>query len=824
MTTALTDEYYAALDRGELVIQQCGGCRTAIMYPKYVCPACGGTDLGWTPSTGRGVLHSFTIQRIGAPTGFEADLPYTLGVVKLDEGVQLLARLRPRCRRRLGQLPLRHAGPVRHDPGPWPPHRLVPSGIGVCRAHSRDEHRDLPGQVRDGVPRSPGDRVRRPDRHLTASSTAAPSASAGSCSAAVCAAVTGSPSPCTTAPRSSKPSSGAWPRGWSCVPMNARLHVEGDGLHRALLRSEGAHPRRRVHRRDRQAPPASSTARNGDSRSAAMRTSNTRAPPRLRHTTERPRRGHRRGRELAVLHLRHHRTTQGRHLDPSDRPGGGDELPRRRLQHRPRRRRAAPDRCRTAVGSWRCRRSRAARPASSSTRSSFSRSGCSTPSPSTRSPTSRSSPQPQIVAMLDNTMRTGSISALAGDRYGGARSTSNTSRPAVDTFSADLRAGLGQGEAPITVTGLNREMVPFRPTDDPRLGFAHCRTDVEVRVVDADGTQLARESRRDHPRRRCHARVLDEPGRTAMALRDGSAPHRRRGILFDRQRYLTCWTAPRTWSFRRKQRLPPRGGGGGVPSGGGEHCPWCSASRRVLGRSGERRGGARTGHQSTPGTDPLRGENLARVQKPQGRGIRGGTARSAPTGRSCAARCATGTGPGADREVGGGVPTRDRDAVTTDHDPLHDQEFLPWTGIHHVSAMAPFVTRTPPHPWRAGRRGRRAGVDRRASTPETSGGCFGDGPRPAHRPGDDRDRLARCRRALSGDSPDRVPGERLCLRQQRRAGGLRPRSPAGDYDRRRGHRCWRSCPTNEKHHTSPQSARFQPGGWPSSTPRRPRRS
>jgi uncharacterized OB-fold protein len=95
MTTALTDEYYAALDRGELVIQQCQSCQRVIMYPKYVCPDCGSADLGWTASPGWGTLHSFTIQRVGAPTGFEPDLPYAVGVVKLDEGVQLLARLRP---------------------------------------------------------------------------------------------------------------------------------------------------------------------------------------------------------------------------------------------------------------------------------------------------------------------------------------------------------------------------------------------------------------------------------------------------------------------------------------------------------------------------------------------------------------------------------------------------------------------------------------------------------------------------------------------------------------------------------------------------------
>jgi uncharacterized OB-fold protein len=42
-----------------------------------------------------GTLHSFCVLRQGAPEGFEEDLPYAIGVVKLDEGVQLAVRLEP---------------------------------------------------------------------------------------------------------------------------------------------------------------------------------------------------------------------------------------------------------------------------------------------------------------------------------------------------------------------------------------------------------------------------------------------------------------------------------------------------------------------------------------------------------------------------------------------------------------------------------------------------------------------------------------------------------------------------------------------------------
>jgi len=52
-------------------------------------------DLTFTPSGGHGVLHSYTVVRAVPPRGFEPDLPYALAVVKLDEGVQLAARLEP---------------------------------------------------------------------------------------------------------------------------------------------------------------------------------------------------------------------------------------------------------------------------------------------------------------------------------------------------------------------------------------------------------------------------------------------------------------------------------------------------------------------------------------------------------------------------------------------------------------------------------------------------------------------------------------------------------------------------------------------------------
>jgi uncharacterized protein len=91
----IVSEFRESLAKGDLIVQKCGDCRKLNMYPRHACPFCQSENLGWQKVSGQGRLHSYTVLRIGAPQGFEDDLPYALGVVKLTEGIQLLARLAP---------------------------------------------------------------------------------------------------------------------------------------------------------------------------------------------------------------------------------------------------------------------------------------------------------------------------------------------------------------------------------------------------------------------------------------------------------------------------------------------------------------------------------------------------------------------------------------------------------------------------------------------------------------------------------------------------------------------------------------------------------
>lgn len=93
--SGIVEGFRDGLKNGELRIQTCKPCGQHMLYPRHRCISCGSDDLSWTVSSGKGVLHTYTVVRAVPPAGFEDDLPYGMGVVQLEEGVQLMARLHP---------------------------------------------------------------------------------------------------------------------------------------------------------------------------------------------------------------------------------------------------------------------------------------------------------------------------------------------------------------------------------------------------------------------------------------------------------------------------------------------------------------------------------------------------------------------------------------------------------------------------------------------------------------------------------------------------------------------------------------------------------
>jgi hypothetical protein len=78
--------------RYALVGEVCPHCQAKIFPPRDVCPECGGEAKTAYAFSGKGEVYSFT--RMGnAPAGFEEQAPYTVALIKLQEGPIVTAQL-----------------------------------------------------------------------------------------------------------------------------------------------------------------------------------------------------------------------------------------------------------------------------------------------------------------------------------------------------------------------------------------------------------------------------------------------------------------------------------------------------------------------------------------------------------------------------------------------------------------------------------------------------------------------------------------------------------------------------------------------------------
>ena len=75
-----------------LVGEICPHCSAKIFPARDVCPECGGEAKEPFRFSGKGAVYSYTKMQY-APAGFERGLPYTIALVKLDEGPTVTAQL-----------------------------------------------------------------------------------------------------------------------------------------------------------------------------------------------------------------------------------------------------------------------------------------------------------------------------------------------------------------------------------------------------------------------------------------------------------------------------------------------------------------------------------------------------------------------------------------------------------------------------------------------------------------------------------------------------------------------------------------------------------
>ena len=90
--TPTTKPFFDAARKGVLALQRCP--RDGVFYyPRSHCPSCLGTDWEWQELSGRGEVHTFTVDRVGHDPALASQVPFAIAVVELDEGVRVVANV-----------------------------------------------------------------------------------------------------------------------------------------------------------------------------------------------------------------------------------------------------------------------------------------------------------------------------------------------------------------------------------------------------------------------------------------------------------------------------------------------------------------------------------------------------------------------------------------------------------------------------------------------------------------------------------------------------------------------------------------------------------
>lgn len=80
------------ISQGKLKGVKCGDCGGVIIPPRYKCGCCETSNFKWTDLTGKGKLLTYTVIHV-PPKKFVAEAPYLIGIIQLEEGPKVEARI-----------------------------------------------------------------------------------------------------------------------------------------------------------------------------------------------------------------------------------------------------------------------------------------------------------------------------------------------------------------------------------------------------------------------------------------------------------------------------------------------------------------------------------------------------------------------------------------------------------------------------------------------------------------------------------------------------------------------------------------------------------
>ena len=93
LPSELSAPFWEACRRQELIVQRCQNCHAFRFPPAILCPECLSEATEWRKVSGKGKIFSFVVfHRVYHP-GFQADLPYTVALIELEEGPRLVSNI-----------------------------------------------------------------------------------------------------------------------------------------------------------------------------------------------------------------------------------------------------------------------------------------------------------------------------------------------------------------------------------------------------------------------------------------------------------------------------------------------------------------------------------------------------------------------------------------------------------------------------------------------------------------------------------------------------------------------------------------------------------
>ncbi len=87
------EQYQQFIREENFKAYKCADCGMVIAPPNGTCYGCGGTNMEWTDVSGKAELISFTVIHV-ASEEFQAEVPYFVGIVELEEGTRVTSRLK----------------------------------------------------------------------------------------------------------------------------------------------------------------------------------------------------------------------------------------------------------------------------------------------------------------------------------------------------------------------------------------------------------------------------------------------------------------------------------------------------------------------------------------------------------------------------------------------------------------------------------------------------------------------------------------------------------------------------------------------------------